>query len=272
MMLFYNPRVVNQPGFPRRLSILALAAALVATALAACSQAPEEQPPPKDPFIEGNRQIQGHYSRTDGKLELLTYDSNSNGRIDTWAWMDAALVVRIEIDRDEDGRIERWEYYTPEQALERVGWSRADDGRVDAWAYPDAEGTVARVELAARPAGASSSAEPGPSRPPAGPSDARSSFAAPTVIDPATAVKDKANRPAAPESGPLSTVIARREFYESGALVRAEEDTDADGRMDKWETFAASGALSSVAFDTDGDGRPDERLIYRADGSTEIIR
>ena len=53
-------------------------------------------------------------------------------------------------------------------------------------------------------------------------------------------------------------IVNRVEFHEGGALVRAEEDTNRDGRVDKWETYA-DGALKSVAFDTkDRKAGPDD--------------
>ena len=55
------------------------------------------------------------------------------------------------------------------------------------------------------------------------------------------------------------------EFYEIGALARAEEDTNGDGKPDKWETYR-DGALASVELDTNHDGRPDRRLTYGPDG------
>ena len=60
--------------------------------------------------------------------------------------------------------------------------------------------------------------------------------------------------------------MTRSEYYEAGVRVRAEEDTDGDGRIDKWETWR-DGALSTVALDTQGRGRPDRRLVYDAGGS-----
>jgi hypothetical protein len=51
--------------------------------------------------------------------------------------------------------------------------------------------------------------------------------------------------------------------------VRADEDSDEDGRPDKWETYDA-GRLVSVAFDTMQRGTPDRRLIYGADGSARL--
>jgi len=53
--------------------------------------------------------------------------------------------------------------------------------------------------------------------------------------------------------------VNRTEFYEGGALARAEEDSDGDGRPDKWETYR-DGALAIAELDTDRDGRPDRRL------------
>ena len=64
--------------------------------------------------------------------------------------MDGARVVRIEIDKDEDGKIDRWEYYGADQKLEKVGISRASDGKEDAWSYPGAAGAIARIEISTR--------------------------------------------------------------------------------------------------------------------------
>ena len=33
--------------------------------------------------------------------------------------MDGARIVRVEIDKDEDGKIDRWEYYGPDQKIEK---------------------------------------------------------------------------------------------------------------------------------------------------------
>ena len=51
-------------------------------------------------------------------------------------------------------------------------------------------------------------------------------------------------------------------------MVRAEEDSDADGKTDKWETYV-NGTLATVSFDTHHRGRPDRRLVYAPDGSVK---
>ena len=58
--------------------------------------------------------------------------------------------------------------------------------------------------------------------------------------------------------------IARREVFEGGVLVSAQEDRDADGRTDRWETYA-DGGLKTLDVDSTGAGRPDRRLRYDGD-------
>jgi hypothetical protein len=87
-------------------------------AAAGCEQA--------DP--EAAKRIQPVYDQQTGKLKLLKYDSNSDGKVDTWSYMDGARIVRIEIDKDGDDTIDRWEYYSADQKLEKVGLSRSNDG------------------------------------------------------------------------------------------------------------------------------------------------
>jgi hypothetical protein len=158
------------------------------------------------------------YDKSTGKLKELTYDSNANGRIDTWTEMDGARALRSRIDRNEDGKIDRWEYYDDSGRLLKVGFSRRDDGKLDAWAFSGSDGRVNRIEIA---------------------------------------------------SSGDEQKVERREFYEPSlagageptALVRAEEDTNGDGRIDKWETYE-NGAVKTVAFDENGDGTADRRLSY----------
>jgi len=90
------------------------------------------------------------YDKKTGKLEVLKYDSDGDGKFDTVSYMDGARIVRIEIDRDEDGKVDRWEYYGPGQKLEKVGFSRANDGIEDAWSFADSTGAIVRIEVATK--------------------------------------------------------------------------------------------------------------------------
>jgi hypothetical protein len=124
----------------RRTVKLALALALAASAMA-CSR-------PKPPAAGPNDPVEKVYDRKTGRLTLLTYDTNRDGRIDTWCRMDGTRVVRVEADRDGDGKVDRWEYYSGDgQKVEKIGLSRLKDGEEDAWAYPAPDGSLLRMEI-----------------------------------------------------------------------------------------------------------------------------
>ena len=72
-------------------------------AAAGCEQA--------DP--EAAKRIQPVYDQQTGKLKLLKYDANNDGKVDTWSYMDGARIVRIEIDKDGDDTIDRWNTTAP---------------------------------------------------------------------------------------------------------------------------------------------------------------
>jgi hypothetical protein len=165
--------------------------------------------------------IEPVYDQQTGRLQVLKYDSNGNNKVDTVSYMDGSQILRIEIDKDEDGKVERWEYYNADQKLEKVGFSRAGDGKEDAWSYAASDGSIVRIEIATHGDGK----------------------------------------------------VSRIEHYEHDAIIRAEEDSDADGAVDKWETYEATGEesrLALVAFDSRHRGRPDRRLVYGRNGGVHI--
>lgn len=90
---------------------------------------------------------QGKYDPKTGRLVEITYDKNKNGVIDTWVSMDGIRPVSARIDSDEDGKMDRWEYYDASGKLIRVGESRAKSGRPDLWAYLAADGKPERIEF-----------------------------------------------------------------------------------------------------------------------------
>lgn len=99
------------------------------------------------PQTAAPERLQPVYDKTTGKLQLLKYDANGDGTVDTWSYMDGARIVRIEIDTDHDGKVDRWEYYRPDRTLEKVGFSRARDGKEDAWSYAGPDGSIVRIDV-----------------------------------------------------------------------------------------------------------------------------
>ena len=111
--------------------------------LAACSNAPD---PRRTNFEVKGKDGVARYDPDTGRLKRIDADMNKNGRIETFGYWDANLLIRIEIDRDEDGTVDRWEHYDEKKQLTRVGTSSRDDGIEDTWSYPDATGFLAKVE------------------------------------------------------------------------------------------------------------------------------
>jgi hypothetical protein len=174
------------------------------------------------------------YDQATGKLRELTYDANKNGRIDTWTDMDGTRPLRARIDRDEDGRLDRWEYYDEKGGLAKVGFSRGNDGTPDAWAYPGADGKIVRVEV-------SSSKDEGKI-------DRWERY------DPATAGKDGMGAlVAAEEDTNGDGRVDKWETYERGVLKTAAFDEDHDGKADRRLTYAA-GALVMIESQPDASG------------------
>lgn len=143
------------------------------------------------------------YNERTGRLEELLSDRDHDGRAETRAFMDGAVVKYIEIDRNGDGVPDRWEYYT------------------------------------AAPAGR------GATRPS-------------SVIDHAEEANGK------------DAAITRREFYADGAISRVVDDTNLDGRPDKWERYD-HGVLAQVDLDLVGKGYPSQRLRYDTTGTVVAV-
>ena len=98
-------------------------------------------------LVPANAVAQPVYDPATGRLQQLRLDSDKNGTVDTVSFMDGTRLIRIEIDKDEDGRVERWEYYGTDRRLEKVGFSRGNDGKEDAWSFTGPDGSVVRVEI-----------------------------------------------------------------------------------------------------------------------------
>ena len=172
------------------------------------------------------------YDPATGKLKELAYDSNHNGKPDTWTDMDGARPLQTRIDRNEDGKLDRWEYYDEKSTLVKVGFSRTDNGKVDAWAFAGADGKVQRIES--------------------------SSAADDKKIDRwehhdalgVTAAEEDTNHDGAPD---------KWEAYEAGLVKTAAFDEDGDGKPDRRLTYSG-GSLVTIESEPDASGNFTKRV------------
>lgn len=157
-------------------------------------------------------------------MATLATDVDGNGTPDATSYMDGARIARIELDLDENGHTERWDFYDAGGSLQKVGLSRQNDGVMDAQAYYDSSGALVRMEV----------------------------------------------------SNERDGVFDRVEFYEGGRLARSAEDTNGDGRADKWDTYVVvpgspgespEYSVVSTGIDETGSGRPERRFVFGAGGA-----
>jgi hypothetical protein len=115
-----------------------IAVVLMATAAAGCSRHAAGDKPTAE------------YDKVTGHLKRLSFDQNRNGRNDAVSIMDGTRIHHIELDLDENGKVDRWDFYREDRTLDRVGLSRLNDGVMDSQAYYGADGTLQRIEVSTR--------------------------------------------------------------------------------------------------------------------------
>ena len=83
----------------------------------------------------------------EGRIAVVEYDSNGDGRADHIAHYDERRQIRLlEIDEDHDAWVDRWEHYDEAGLLEKVGRWRKSPGDADEWTYRSPDGQLARIE------------------------------------------------------------------------------------------------------------------------------
>ena len=161
-------------------------------------------------------------------------------------------LTGLTCDADHDGRIDTWTDMDGTRPI-RSRVDRDGDGRVDRWEEYDEAGRLTRVGFS----------QTGGDRPDA------------------WAYGDPAGRILRVERSSTAdpTRIDRWEYYDAAAgggsegqppLLRVEEDTNGDGRPDRWAVFDPEGYLKSAEYDENGDGIRDRRLSYEGTRLTAI--
>jgi hypothetical protein len=189
-----------------------LASLLIVAVVSGCTRTPTGDQP------------RAEYDKSTGHLAKIEFDANKNGKNDTVSYMDGARIVRVELDLDENGKVERWDIYRPDGKLDRVGLASRNDGVMDSQAFYDLAGALDRIEISTK-------------------RDGR---------------------------------FDRTEFYRNNLLVRSQDDTNGDGRPDKWDDYAprpdhapgeSAYAITATSFDDSGSGHPERRFVYGPKGT-----
>lgn len=176
------------------------------------------------------------YDPKTGRLKTLSVDANRNGRIETVSYMDGARIVRIELDQDENGKVDRWDFYDANRRLEKVGLSRQNDGVMDALAFYEADGVVARMEISTKRDGTFDRIE----------------YYAKGVLTRST---DDANGDGRPDKWDTYAPVARPAAGDPEyAVVTTAFDDAGSGRPDRRFVYGEGGSIERVELDPDGDG------------------
>ena len=147
-------------------------------------------------------------------------------------------LIAIYADQNADGRVDQWTYFEGNRPLR--GEKDADgDGRIDRWEYFNQSAALQRVGSSSRNDGV------------------EDTWTYPAAADAEGRIDRSRSRDRA---------IDRREFFRGDALVRAEEDTNGDGRIDRWDRYEAA-VLKQAEFDTTFTaGRPNHRAYCSTSG------
>jgi len=154
---------------------------------------------------------------------------------------EAGTLRRLDYDTDRDGRIDMRAYLVNGRTA-RIEADGSRDGVIDRWEYYGADGRLKRLGTSSESDG---------------------------IED--TWVVQTDVRMRVDVSTRRDGIPDRHEFHENGALVRTEQDTNGDGRLDQWQHFA-NGRLREVLIDTSlSSGQPDRRLVYGPDGAVQHV-
>ena len=154
-----------------------------------------------------------------GRIAVVEYDSNADGRADYIAHYDERRQIRlIEVDEDHDAWVDRFEHYDAAGVLEKVGRWRKQRGRADEWTYRAPDGRPARIEYDDDGDGVPERAEV-----------LRDGIVVRVETD-----SDRNGRP------------DRFQAWERGRLVSEDLDTDGDGRPDRRLVFGPRARLLRV--------------------------
>ncbi len=213
-------------------------------------RAPSDRDLPAAIFDEERRTIKkGEWDNPKKmKVTVRSLDADRDGNPEQIRYHDekTGAIVRKEVDRDYDGRIDGWTRYESGQVVEVIR-DNDGDGAADEWQEFGRDGVMAGREV---------------DRDGDGTRDAFYRFEQGSLVE---------ERHDLDSSGSIDRVI----HYEDRRLARAEEDRDRDGQIDTWTSYRVSGdreVVDRIEKDTTGDGKRDTFEVYEEIGGKTAIK
>ena len=153
-------------------------------------------------------------------------------------------LVQMSADQNGDGRFDQWTFLDGNRPL-RGEADTDDDGRIDRWEYFDTGSVLVSIGTSSLNDGIEDTW----------------TFTAKTAQGETRIVRSRKR----------DRQWDRVEFVRGTELVRTEDDTNADGRPDRWDRYEGR-VLREAAFDTTLQrGRPNRRLVYDVAGRFAAI-
>lgn len=91
------------------------------------------QPVSWDTNSDGKKDTWAEYSG--GKPVKYCYDRNLDEKADHWSYLENGLIARDEIDLNLDGKADVWQYFESSGKLSRVEYDFDYDGKAEYWEY-----------------------------------------------------------------------------------------------------------------------------------------
>lgn len=151
-------------------------------------------------------------------------------------------LLALYADQDGDRRIDQWTY-TDGNRVFRGEIDTDGNGTIDRWEYFRADASLERIGTSSNNDGIED-----------------------TWTWPAAGGEARVDRARLRDRR-----VDRSEYYRGDSLIRSAEDTNADGRVDRWDSYE-NGVRRLTAFDTTlTSERPNRRIVYSASGQFERL-
>jgi hypothetical protein len=211
---------------------------------------PEERDLPLSIFDEQRRTIPKGTWSNDRELQVIvrSLDADRDGNPEEIRYHDAAsdMILRKENDTNYDGSIDTWTLYEAGVVVE-IWRDNSGNGKPDEWERYGRDG-----HMQAREVDRNFDGNP----------DAFFLFAGGVLVE---------ERHDGNHDGNLARIV----HYAERRIVRTEEDTTGDGRIDTWTHFQLAGdqeVVERVERDTTGDGRTDTFDYYEQLAGQTVLK